>query len=192
MGGDRRLTLGEPQRRQLPVGVERETERRGAVADRLAVGCHELGVAAHGPGDIRGSGQPANRRSNRLRNGLTAGGALLSGRSIAVEGRLTADLEADVLVDTADQRGERVAEGVGEHQRPGNERNPEPDRQRRKRQAQLAGQQTGNRHLTHLYLPSFIICSSTESAVGEWSSPITAPSPGTPPGPRTPPPADRG
>jgi hypothetical protein len=50
------------------------------------------------------------------------------------------------------------------------ERHPQHDRQTGERQTQLAGEQAADRDLPHPYFPSFIICSSTESAVGETSS----------------------
>ena len=40
-----------------------------------------------------------------------------------------ADLEVDLGVDAAEQRGERVLQRVGEHERPGDERDAEHDRQ---------------------------------------------------------------
>ena len=85
-------------------------------------------------------------------------------RAAAAELRHAAHLEVDVLVDVAEQRVERVVQGVGEDERPGNERHAEHDGQRGEGQAQLVREQPLDGHPPHVRSPSVRMRSSTESA----------------------------
>ncbi len=71
----------------------------------------------------------------------------------AAELRHAAHLEVDVLVDVAEQRVERVVQGVGEDERAGDEGDAEHDGQRRERQAELVRQQPLDGHPPHVRSP---------------------------------------
>ena len=172
VGGHRRAARGQVQRGHPLVRVVGHADggRAAAGRDGLAVPGHELGVAGDLAVGGRDAGHPADRGQQRL-------GQLVAGRArAAAELGDAADLEVDLGVDAAEQRGERVLQGVGQDERPGDERDPEDDRQRGQRQPELVGQQALERDVTHLTTPSSRIRSSTESAVGWSSSLTTAPS----------------
>jgi hypothetical protein len=152
---------------ELPVGIEREAEGRGAApADRVPVAGHELGVALDVAVDVGDPRQTRHHGGDRLGNRSAVVAAADRGSTAVAEGRVAADLEADVLVGGADQVVERAVERVAEHERPGHEGHAEHDRHRRQREAQLAGAQALEGDSAHGQLPSVRIRSSTESAVG--------------------------
>ena len=127
-----------------------EMPRVGAppVVIGLAVGDDELRVA--GDRSLGGlhAGHGLHRGEERLGDGIARGVAA------AAELGHAAHLEVDVLVDVPEQRVERVVQGVGEHERPGDERHPEHDGQRGERQAQLVGEQPLDGDLPHVRRPA--------------------------------------
>ena len=179
------------QRRELRVGVEGQADGGGPPGGhRLAVGCHELGVAADRP---LGVGHAGDRRAPSASDRL---GDRLADRTAAAgvvgEGGLAPDLEVDVLVDVAEQRGEGVVQGVGEDEGPRDEGHPEHDGHGGEGQAQLVGQQALDGDLPHLSCPT---ASSAPAPSRRWAPSARRPPcrrPGRPPGRRRPRPGRRG
>ena len=171
--GHRRAARDQVQRRELRVRVVGHAEggRAAAGRDGLAVPGHELGVA----GDLA-VGAPRRRARGGSVASSDSGSSVARRARAAAELGHAADLEVDLRVDVAEQRGERVVQGVGEDERPRDERDAEHDGQRGQRQPELVGQQALDGDLPHVRPPSVRIRSSTESAVGWSSSPTTVPS----------------
>src|ERR1019366_4873444 len=125
--------------------------RRAARVDRLPIGSNELRVATNRSFGKSDTGNPADSGHDRLRDWLADGTA---SSVVTGEGRLPADLEIDVLIDMAEQRGERVVEGVGEDKGPRDERDPEHDGEGGEREPQLVGKQALEGDLPHLSCPA--------------------------------------
>ena len=85
---------------------------------------------------------------------------------VGLERLLGAHDGVDALVRVGEQRVEDVAQRVGEHERPGHERDAEHDGQRRERQPELLGQRPLIVTRNTDQPPSCFILSRTASAVG--------------------------
>ena len=140
--------LGQPQLRELRVGVEGDAEGRGPTRrDRLAVGCDVLRVAGDRSVGRFDAGHAPDGRQHGLGDGVAGG------RATTAELRHAAHLEVDVLVDVAEQRVERVVQRVGEDERSGNERHADHDGQRGEGQPQLVREQSLDGHTPHVRSP---------------------------------------
>ena len=174
--------------RQPGVGIEGEPDGRCSPRrDRLPVRSDELRRAGHRAVGVGHPGDAEDGRLDGLGDRLAVGGA-----GGVVERGLAAHHEVDVLVHVAEQGGERVVEGVGEHEGPRDERHPEHDGQRGQGQPQLVGQQPLDGDLPHVRSRA----ASSAPAPGQpWATPARPPRgrrPGTRPGRRRPPPGGRG
>ena len=148
-GARRRPALRDVEGGDLRVGVELDPERGcPAGGDRLAVVGDELRVAGHRAVGGLHARHGLHLGEERLGDGIAGGGAA------AAELGHAADLEVDVLVDVPEEAVERVVQGVGEHERPGDERHPEDDGQRGQREAELVGQQSLDGDPPHVRRPA--------------------------------------
>ena len=148
VGRRRSRALDEPELRDLRIGVEGEAEGgRPSGRDRLAVGRDVLRVAGDGAVGRLHTGDGLHLGEERLLDWIARR------RAAAAELGHPAHLEVDVLVDVAEERVERVVQGVGEDERPGDERHPEDDGERRQRQAELVREQSLDGDPPHVRRP---------------------------------------
>ena len=123
--GRRRLPFDQAELGNLPVGVESDAISGGRVVrDRVPVRGHELRISL----DLTEGHRHARDVAHGTDDGL---GQRVAHRGARVTSELgdSPDLEVDLLVNIAEQTGERVVERVGEHERPGDKGNAEHDRQ---------------------------------------------------------------